>query len=61
MATKENLQLFLEAPEQFVPPNAPNALPPVELLPRHLVRQEEELELELKGYCPVTYLDGKCR
>ncbi|CAE1265244.1 AK9 [Acanthosepion pharaonis] len=61
MANKENLQLFMEEPEKFVPPNAPHVLPPVELLPRRLVPQEEEMELELKGYCPVTFLDGKCR
>lgn len=61
MANKENLQLFMEESEKFVPPNAPQVLPPIELLPRHLVPQEEEMGLELKGYCPVTFLDGKCR
>ncbi|XP_062407393.1 adenylate kinase 9 [Sardina pilchardus] len=65
MATKECLQKFLEAPERFVIPGCPYSLPPPHLLPRKLtvaqVKSRFPQQVELKGYCPVTYGDGKQR
>lgn len=61
MASKENLQLFLDEPEKFVPPNAPRTLPPPHLLPKRLSSSLDDMEMALMGYCPVTFLDGKCR
>ncbi|KAG7316817.1 hypothetical protein KOW79_020358 [Hemibagrus wyckioides] len=65
MASREYLEKFLEAPEQFVPPNCPHKMPPPELLPRKLsagqVKSRFPQQVELKGYCPVTYLEGQQR
>ncbi len=65
MAGATELDMFLEDPEQYVPPNAPQKLPPPELLPKRLtgadVKKLFPKSVELQGYCPVTYLDGKKR
>ncbi|KAB5539635.1 hypothetical protein PHYPO_G00091290 [Pangasianodon hypophthalmus] len=65
MASREYLEKFLEAPEQFVAPNCPHKLPPAQLLPRKLsagqVKSRFPQQVELKGYCPVTYLEGQQR
>lgn len=63
LAGQQELDLFLEEPEKYVPPLAPRPLPPPELLPRRYSPDEVKASqtIELKGYCPVTYLDGKCR
>ena len=58
--------LFVSAePEKFVPPLARRALPPPECLPKKRTHSEVKamfpLKVELNGYCPVTYLDGKLR
>ncbi|KAG8582448.1 hypothetical protein GDO81_008055 [Engystomops pustulosus] len=63
MASQEELAAFLQAPEQYVPPLAPCPLPPSEMLPRKLtvadVKSKFPKNAEMKGYCPVTYVDGK--
>jgi len=65
LGSQEKLDEFLATPEKFVPPSAPNQLPPPDQLP--IRRHKEALkslfpkQVELKGYCPVTYADGKLR
>ena len=65
MEDQAKLEEFLASPEQFVPPLAPRALPSPEHLPRRRSPMEVKtmfpMQLELQGYCPVTYLDGKLR
>ena len=65
MASRAELELFLADPARYVPPLAPMKLPPAELLPRRRTTAEVKAmfprQIELKGYCPVTYLDGKLR
>lgn len=63
MAGQKELDKFLADPERYVPPLAPNKLPPPELLPnRHTPSDvKASQEIELLGYCPVTFLDGHCR
>ncbi|KAI8520846.1 adenylate kinase [Branchiostoma belcheri] len=65
MAGKTELEKFLANPEQFTPPLAPRKLPPPELLPQRRTSDEVRLmfpkQIELQGYCPVTFLDGKLR
>lgn len=63
MADQKALELFLSDPERYVPPLAPNKLPAPELLPvRHVPAEvKASQEIELLGYCPVTFLDGHCR
>lgn len=52
-------------PERFVPPLAPRKLPPDDMLPKRRTANDVKtmfpIQIELQGYCPVSYLDGKCR
>lgn len=65
MSSQEKLNKFLKNPELYVPPLAPHALPPDDLLPKRLTLSELKSRFpkcaELQGYCPVTYQDGKQR
>ena len=65
MASRVELELFLADPARYVPPLAPRKLPEPELLPKRRTEAEVKAmfpkQIELKGYCPVTYLDGKLR
>lgn len=62
MASQKELDMFLLEPEKYVPPFAPRKLPPPELLPTRLTKDKKGDRLpEIRGYCPVTYLDGKLR
>ena len=65
MEDERRLAEFLAAPEQFVPPLAPRALPSPDLLPRRRSPAEARtmfpMVLELQGYCPVTYVEGNLR
>ncbi|XP_006157047.1 adenylate kinase 9 [Tupaia chinensis] len=65
MYSQEKLNKFLENPELYVPPLAPNPLPSADMIPKRLTLSELKSRFpkcaELQGYCPVTYQDGKQR
>jgi hypothetical protein len=60
MAGPEELKHFLADPEKYVPPLAPRKLPEPELLPkRHIPKDVKASQtIELKGYCPVTFINS---
>ncbi|KAJ0026849.1 hypothetical protein NQD34_017849 [Periophthalmus magnuspinnatus] len=65
MCGEKHLELFLETPEQFAAADSPHTLPPPHLLPKKLngiqVKNKFPQQVELRGFCPVTYRDGKQR
>ena len=66
MASKRELDQFLVSPSKFVSPKAPHTLPSQkELLPQKRsyadVKALFPKQVELQGFCPVAYVDGKCR
>ena len=65
MASQDELEAFLASPAQFVPPLSPRALPPVDLLPQRRSQAQVKAmfpkRVEIQGFCPVSYIDGKKR
>eukprot|EP00731_Ephydatia_muelleri_P001087 Em0001g1087a len=65
MATEEYFIEFLSNPDKYIHPNAPRILPPAELLPQRIsqsdVRAMFPKSFEVRGFCPVTYVDGNKR
>ena len=65
MASKFELDKFLMSPAKFVSPKAPRVLPSQELLPQKRsyadVKALFPKQIELQGFCPVAYVDGKYR
>ncbi|XP_029352962.1 adenylate kinase 9 [Echeneis naucrates] len=65
MCGEDHLQTFLSTPDQFVTPGCPHTLPQLHMLPKKLteiqVKNKFPQQAEMKGFCPVTYLDGKRR
>ncbi|EDO38691.1 predicted protein [Nematostella vectensis] len=65
MASRAELEKFLADPTRYVPPNAPRPLPSPDMLPKRRsaadVKAMFPIQIELQGYCPVTFWDGKQR
>ncbi|KAM4713125.1 adenylate kinase 9 [Anableps anableps] len=62
---ENHLEKFLSTPDEFVEPSCPYNLPQPHLLPRKLtelqVKNKFPKQPEMKGFCPVTYMDGHQR
>jgi len=65
MAGEVELGIFLENPERYTPPQVDKKLPSEDLLPKKLtgsdVKEMFPVQVEMMGYCPVTYFDGDLR
>ncbi|XP_064400448.1 adenylate kinase 9-like [Halichondria panicea] len=65
MSSEADLKEFQLKPDYFVLPQAPRALPPSHELPRRKSHADVKAmfpkQVEIQGYCPVTYVDGNRR
>ncbi|OON15103.1 hypothetical protein X801_09097, partial [Opisthorchis viverrini] len=68
MAGPDELEKFLSQPENYVPPQSDKSLPSEEKLPFRLQSDAIELsrdafpmQVALRGYCPVCYINGNQR
>ena len=65
MASKSELDQFLVSPSNFVSPKAPCMLPSQKLLPHKRCSADVKAlfpkQVELQGFCPVAYVNGKYR
>ena len=65
MASKSELDQFLVSPSNFVSPKAPYMLPSQNLLPQKRSSADVKAlfpkQVELQGFCPVAYVNGKYR
>ncbi|XP_028252479.1 adenylate kinase 9 isoform X2 [Parambassis ranga] len=65
MCGENHLEKFLSNPDQYVAPGCPHILPQPHLLPRKLteiqVKNRFPQQVQMQGFCPVSYLDGKQR
>jgi len=61
----EKMERFLQCPSKYVYPLAPHPMPVKEDLPRKksatYLKKIFPQEIELKGYCPVTFYEGNFR
>ena len=61
--SKADLDTFLNSPHEFVPPEGKDVLPPPEMRPKILTEVDKSMfpkEMELQGFCAVTYVTGGC-
>ena len=60
-----HLQHLLTNPDKFVGDSAFNILPPPSARPKRIsnvdLKEKFPIHYELKGFCPVMYIDGKQR
>ncbi|TNM94702.1 hypothetical protein fugu_017461 [Takifugu bimaculatus] len=65
MCGKNHLERFLLTPDEFVTPGCPHTLKPPDQLPAKLteiqVKNRFPQQVEMKGFCSVTFLEGKQR
>lgn len=65
MFSEPELRAFLLKPESFVLPLAPHTLPLSHELPKRKSHSDVKAlfpkQLEIQGYCPVTYVDANKR
>ncbi len=65
MSSEADLKAFQLKPDSFVLPQAPRALPLPHELPRRKSHADVKAmfpkQVEIQGYCPVTYVDGNRR
>jgi len=65
LGSRAELEKFLAEPARYVPPLAPRKLPEPDILPRRRTSADVKAmfptQIEMQGYCPVTFWDGRQR